>query len=134
MIKRLGIGILFFHCSFAVFAAQCPEINEIYRYEGGVIKPYAPSGWMFGSKHKLDSNNIRFLYATWAKQRIDPRDERRVLCIYGNPDWAAHGVILETVNIIDESLVSEHSEWVAYGQWGDYYRCNRTEPSLCPFG
>lgn len=72
------------------------------------------------------------MWAAWAEHRIDPRDERRVLCIYGNPDWGSHGLILETVNIINKSQVKKHAEWKAYGD--DYYRCERNNPSECPYG
>lgn len=130
--KKMLIAVCFLFCAPTLFAEHCPQPNDIYTYENGVIKPVAPFGWMFGSVHYLDSSHVRFIWAAWAEKRIDSRDERRVLCIYGNPDWGAHGVILETVNIVDKSRVTSHPEWKAYGD--EYYRCERNNPAECPFG
>ncbi|MBX3708921.1 MAG: multidrug effflux MFS transporter [Gammaproteobacteria bacterium] len=64
--------------------------------------------------------------------RIDPRDERRVMCIYGNPEVSDRELILETVNIVDKSSIQSHSEWQAFGD--DYFKCTRSNPEECPYG
>lgn len=130
--KNVLLAISIALASSIVNAQSCPDTSSVYRSEGGIIKPYAPPGWMLANRvDRLHSTDIHFKYAAWDSNRIDPRDENRVMCIYAYPDFP-NFFILETINIIDRHLVESHAEWKAYGT--TYLRCTEPSPSGCLFG
>ena len=120
--------------SLSGYAQTCPDVKQVYRYNNGQVVPVAPAGWMVAHATDTSKAPTRFWWAAWASHRIDPRDEKRVLCIYGLTDTSWWQI--ETVNQVDKSLVSGHPEWKRYGndQEDDYYRCQRSNPAECPFG
>ncbi len=120
--------------SLSAYAQTCPDVTQVYRYDNaGHVVPIAPEGWMVAYANDTSRAPNRFWYAAWAQHRIDPRDEKRVLCIYGLTDTSWWQI--ETVNQVDKSLVNSHSEWKRYGNdQDDYYRCERNNPAECTFG
>lgn len=120
----------------SVFAQTCPNPSQVYRSQNGHVIPIAPPGWEISWKHQLDSTNVQFTWAAWAERRIDPQDQRKVLCIYGNPDVSEHGLILITKNNVDKSLIKRHPEWqdLTRKQGDAYFRCEANNPEQCPFG
>jgi hypothetical protein len=133
-VKRILLTLLLTHINLSVWAQTCPSVSQVYRYDNsGKVIPIAPEGWMVAQATDRSSAPTRFWHAAWAQHRIDPRDEKRVLCIYGLTDTSWWQI--ETVNQVDKSLVSSHPEWVRYGNdQDDYYRCQRPNPEECPFG
>jgi len=132
---RKTISILLFSLiSLSAYAQTCPDVSQVYTYDSaGHVVPTAPEGWMVAQATDRSNAPDRFWWAAWAQHRMDPRDEKRVLCIYGHADtnwWQ-----IETANQVDKSLVSSHPEWKRYGDDDDdYYRCERNNPAQCPFG
>ena len=120
--------------NLAVFAQICPAVNQVYKIDAaGNVIPTAPEGWMVAYAQDHSKPPSTFWWAAWAQKRIDPRDEKRVLCIYGlsSTNWWQ----IETVNQVPKSQVSSHSEWKRFGNdEDDYYRCERASPEACPFG
>ncbi len=133
--KKLIAILLSSLITLPAFAQTCPHTSQIYRYDNaGHVIPAAPEGWMIAHANDTSKAPNRFWHAAWAQKRIDPRDEKRVLCIYGIS--ATSWWQIETVNQVDKALVKSHAEWKRYSKddQDDYYRCERSNPIECNFG
>lgn len=134
--KKMIVAGLLLTFSNIVFAQHCPQPSEVTKIENGKVIPVAPPGWRIGWKHTFDNSDVQFAWAAWAEKRIDPQDERKVLCIYGNPNVEAHGLILVSLDTLPISAIESHTEWRSYGgePGNRYFRCDANKAEKCPFG
>lgn len=137
MKKVILFCILYFGMNVS-YAASCPTPDQIFVKRGSQYIPVPPAGWQFVAKwpSHLDSADIAFQLAAYgADLHPDTDADNHVRCYYGNPDLTVdHGVAIETDSVIDESLITSHSQWQGKKH---YYMCTdytNHDVSACVFG
>ena len=136
--RKIIVGIsLIISCSFT-YAQTCPQPFNVYKVEGNKVIPVAPDGWNIYWKANLDNTDVRFAYAGWTKTQLNPKVNKKMECVYGNPEYTSKGLILISTNKVDYKTFKDLPQWVYFPNepiYGDkYYRCTAQSVEQCPFG
>lgn len=136
--NKLLVIVSTFLVSAIAHSNHCPLPQQLFIKQGNKLVTLTPPGWQWtkswGGEPEFKSENVTLNYAMWDSQRINPEDQNRVHCIYGNPifDGSHSGGLLQTVDVIERKSVEAKLNWVQYGD--NYFRCESSDVFKCLFG